>query len=179
MNCEKIRIGISKCLLGEAVRYNGGHKRARQILDTAGPEVCRVPVCPEVECGLGVPREPMRLEGDPDSPCLMTVKSHIDLTHRMESWIEKKFSGLEKEGLCAFIFKSRSPSCGIGDVPVYDPETGQIIALRAGLFARAFCARFPDIPTADENTAVTLSAPAELYASRDLRCKIPGFRPFP
>ncbi|NOY69637.1 MAG: DUF523 domain-containing protein [Deltaproteobacteria bacterium] len=148
-----MRIGISRCLLGEAVRYNGGHKRARQILDAAGPEVCWVPVCPEVECGLDVPREPMHLEGNPDSPRLVTVKTRIDLTDRMESWIASRLAELEKEHLFAFIFKSRSPSCGICDVPVYDASTGEILSLGFGFFAHAFSARFGDIPTADENNA--------------------------
>ena len=79
---EKIRLGISACLLGEPVRFDGGHQLDRFITDTLGQYVKFVPVCPEVECGLGVPREAMRLVGDPEAPRLMTIRTKIDLTDR-------------------------------------------------------------------------------------------------
>jgi len=107
---EKIRIGISACLLGEKVRYDGGHKWDRFITGTLGKYVDLVPVCPEVECGLGIPREAMRLAGDPHSPRLVTVRSGIDHTERMLTWARKRVAKLAKEELCGFIFKSDSPS---------------------------------------------------------------------
>ena len=76
----KIRLGISSCLLGKAVRFDGGHKLDRFLTETLGRYVEYVPVCPEVECGMPVPREPMHLEGDPESPRLVTVRSNIDKT---------------------------------------------------------------------------------------------------
>ncbi len=76
---EKVRLGISRCLLGENVRYDGGHTLDRFLADTFGQYVEYIPVCPEVECGLGVPREPMRLEGDPDSPRLVTSHTKQDM----------------------------------------------------------------------------------------------------
>ena len=80
---ERIRLGVSTCLLGENVRFDGGHKHDRFLTDTLGQYVEFVPVCPEVECGLGVPRESMRLVGDIESPRLITVRTHVDHTERM------------------------------------------------------------------------------------------------
>ena len=100
---KTIRVGISTCLLGENVRYDGGHKLDRYLMDTLGQYVDYVPVCPEVECGLGVPREAIRLVGDPESPRLVTVKTGHDLTERMLAWAGKRVKELEREGLCGFI----------------------------------------------------------------------------
>ena len=91
---NKIRLGISACLLGQNVRYDGGHKLDRYLTDTLGQYVEYVPVCPEVECGLGIPRESMRLVGDPQSPRLVTVRSGQDLTERMLSWSEGRVKEL-------------------------------------------------------------------------------------
>ena len=110
---EKIRLGISKCLLGEPVRYDGGHKLDRFLRDTLGQYVEYVPVCPEVECGLGIPRESMHLEGDPEAPRLITTRMGLDLTDQMVSWAQQRVLELEREGLCGFIFKSNSPSTGL------------------------------------------------------------------
>ena len=116
---EKIRIGISTCLLGENVRYDGGHKRDRFITETLGQFVEFMPVCPEMECGLGVPRESMRLEGNPESPRLVTGRTKIDHTERMVNWARKRVKELEKDDLCGFVFKSNSPSSGMERVRVY------------------------------------------------------------
>src|SRR5512133_670591 len=95
-----ITIGVSACLLGEHVRYDGGHKHDRYITDVLGRYFSFVPVCPEVGCGLPIPRESMRLEGDPASPRLMTGKSRVDLTGQMSAFCEKKVKELESEHLC-------------------------------------------------------------------------------
>ena len=92
---EKIKLGISSCLLGEKVRYDGGHKLDRFLTDTLGKYVEYVPVCPEVECGLGVPRKSMRLEGNPDSPRLIVTSTREDMTERMESFARNKVAKLE------------------------------------------------------------------------------------
>ena len=113
---EKIRIGISSCLLGEKVRYDGGHRWDHYITDTLGRYFDWLPVCPEVEYGLPVPREAMRLTGDPDSPRLVTIFTGIDHTHGMIEWSESKLRELGNSNLCGFIFKSRSPSSGSGHV---------------------------------------------------------------
>jgi uncharacterized protein YbgA (DUF1722 family)/uncharacterized protein YbbK (DUF523 family) len=148
-NSAKIRVGISSCLLGEPVRYDGGHKRDPYLVETLGAFVEYVPVCPEYEAGLGVPREAMRLAGDPAAPRLVTQKTGIDLTSRMESWIAGRLRGLATEDLCGFIFKSGSPSSGMERVKVYD-EKGNSRKSGSGLFARAFMERFPLVPAEDE-----------------------------
>lgn len=146
---EKIKIGISSCLLGKKVRYDAGHQLDRYITDTLGQYFEWSPVCPEVEYGLPVPREPMRLAGDPDSPRLITIRTGIDHTEGMLKWAEQKLKELEKEELCGFIFKSRSPSSGIGGVKVYTPF-GMPSQRGIGLFGRAFMNKFPVIPVIDD-----------------------------
>jgi uncharacterized protein YbgA (DUF1722 family)/uncharacterized protein YbbK (DUF523 family) len=146
---ERPRLGISTCLLGEPVRYDGGHKRDRFITGTLGQLVTFVPVCPEVECGLGVPRESMHLEGDPEAPRLLTTRTRVDLTERMVTWAEKRVEELEGEDLCGFIFKSKSPSSGMERVPVYN-EKGMPVKKGSGLFAAAFMKHFPLVPTEEE-----------------------------
>ena len=148
-NIGKIKIGISSCLLGEKVRYDAGHKLDRYITDTLGQYFEWVPVCPEVEYGLPVPREPMRLVGDPDSPRLITIHTGIDHTEGMLKWAERKLKELEKKELCGFIFKSRSPSSGIGGVKVYT-LSGMPSQRGVGLFGRAFMNKFPVIPVIDD-----------------------------
>jgi uncharacterized protein YbgA (DUF1722 family)/uncharacterized protein YbbK (DUF523 family) len=148
---EKLRLGISACLLGEPVRYDGGHKLDPFITGTLGNYVEFLPVCPEAECGLGVPREAMRLVGDPDAPRLMTIRSKVDLTDRMLAWAQKRLEELEQENLCGFIFKSKSPSSGMERVRVYrEPPQGSPVARGVGIFARLFMARFPLLPVEDE-----------------------------
>jgi uncharacterized protein YbgA (DUF1722 family)/uncharacterized protein YbbK (DUF523 family) len=146
---DKIRLGISACLLGQNVRYDGGHKLDRFLTDTLGQYVEYVPVCPEVECGLGVPRESMRLVGDPESPRLVTLRTHQDLTDRMLTWAGKRVKELEKEGLCGFIFKSDSPSSGMERVKVYS-EKGMPEKSGRGLFAKTFMEHFPLVPVEEE-----------------------------
>ena len=145
----KIKIGISSCLLGNAVRYDGGHKWDRFLTDTLGRYVEFVPVCPEVEAGLGTPREAMRLVGDLNRPRLVTIRSRIDHTDRMTDWADSRVRELEKEDLCGFIFKSDSPSSGLERVKVYDPN-GVPVKKGVGLFARAFTDHFPLLPVEDE-----------------------------
>ena len=147
---DRIRLGISACLLGQNVRYDGGHKLDRYLTDTLGQYVEYVPVCPEVECGLGVPRESMRLVGDPQSPRLVTVRSGQDLTERMLIWARGRVKELEKEGLCGFIFKSDSPSSGMERVKIYSGKGGGAAKTGVGLFAREFIQHFPLLPVEEE-----------------------------
>jgi uncharacterized protein YbgA (DUF1722 family)/uncharacterized protein YbbK (DUF523 family) len=146
---SKIKIGISSCLLGNSVRYDGGHKRDRFLTDTLGRYVDFVPVCPEVEVGLGTPREAMRLVGDLNHPRLVTIRSRIDHTERMNQWAQKRVQELERENLCGFIFKSDSPSSGLERVKVYD-SNGIPVKKGVGLFARMFLDHFPLLPVEDE-----------------------------
>lgn len=146
---DKIKIGISACLLGEKVRYDGGHKQDHYLTDTLGRYVEWVPVCPEVEYGLPIPREAMRLVGDPDTPRLVTIRTGKDHTDGMKAWAREKLSALEREELCGFVFKSRSPSSGYKGVKVYSPS-GMPVLKGTGIFAGAFIDHFPLIPVEDE-----------------------------
>lgn len=149
MTDELIKIGISSCLLGHPVRYNGGHKLDRYIRDTLGEYMHFVPVCPEVECSLTTPRETMCLVGDPENPRLLTSRSGIDLTNRMQQWITRRLRSLAKEDLCGFIFKKKSPSCGLMRVKVYNAK-GIPESKGSGLFAKAVTDRFPYVPVEEE-----------------------------
>lgn len=138
---EKPKIGISACLVGRKVRYDGTSKMDPELIAALEPRVELVPVCPEAEMGLGVPREPMHLEGDPAAPRLVTNETHIDRTVAMNEWARERVQELAGAGLRGFILKSRSPSCGLGSVEIWSvSETGEPQdapgAFACGLFAR-------------------------------------------
>lgn len=146
---KTIRIGVSSCLLGNKVRYDGGHKHDRYITETLGNYFAFIPVCPEVECGLPIPREAMRLVGDPASPRLVTNRTGIDHTEQMNEWARQRVKQLAEEDLCGFIFKSKSPSSGMERVKVYD-SNNMPHTIGVGLFARIFKDRFPFLPVEEE-----------------------------
>jgi uncharacterized protein YbgA (DUF1722 family)/uncharacterized protein YbbK (DUF523 family) len=146
---EKLRIGVSTCLLGESVRYDGGNARDRYVTDTLGQYMEFFPVCPEMEAGLGLPREPIHLVGDPESPRVVTINTHKDLTETMTTWAHQRVRELEKESFCGFIFKSKSPSSGMERVKVYT-EKGIPVKKGVGVFARAFMEHFPSIPAEED-----------------------------
>jgi len=144
-----IRVGISSCLLGEAVRFDGGHKRDPFLTDTFGAFVEWVPVCPEVECGFGTPREAMRLVRVDNDVRLLTVRTAVDLTDRMAAYTRRRVAQLDTEDLCGYVLKKDSPSCGVERVKIYGtggvPEkSGQ------GIFARGLVERFPSLPVEEE-----------------------------
>lgn len=143
------RVGVSACLLGQPVRYDGGHRRDRFLTDTFGRFVEWVPVCPETECGLPVPRESMHLEGALASPRLITTRTHEDQTERMRQWAARRLDELAGMDLCGFIFKTNSPSSGMRGIRVYDANDVPH-KVGVGLFARAFMERFPLLPAEDE-----------------------------
>jgi uncharacterized protein YbgA (DUF1722 family)/uncharacterized protein YbbK (DUF523 family) len=145
---DTIKIGVSSCLLGERVRYDGGHKHNDYITDILGDYFSFVPVCPEVGCGLPIPREAMRLEGDPAAPRLLTNKTRVDLTAQMQDFCAAKVRELEKEDLCGFIFKKDSPSSGLFRVKVYN--NGMAVKNGRGLFAAAVANNFPLLPMEEE-----------------------------
>lgn len=149
MTIVPLRLGISRCLLGDEVRFDGGHKRDHFLTDVLGPYVQWVPVCPEVEAGLGTPREAMRLVGDPDRPRLITIKSgrdHTDALHRMSA---DRLDSLKSSDLSGYVFKKDSPSCGVERVRIYN-QHGMPSRNGVGLFARAFIEHFPLIPVEEE-----------------------------
>jgi uncharacterized protein YbgA (DUF1722 family)/uncharacterized protein YbbK (DUF523 family) len=146
---EKLKLGISSCLLGEKVRYDGQHKLDRYLRDELGRYATYVPVCPEFECGLGVPREPMRLVDSPKGVRLVTITTGVDLTDRMRAWAKERLDALEREDLCGFIFKANSPSSGMERVKVYD-RNGVPRKEGVGVFAAAFMERFPLVPVEED-----------------------------
>jgi uncharacterized protein YbgA (DUF1722 family)/uncharacterized protein YbbK (DUF523 family) len=149
MTHTKIPLGVSTCLLGENVRYDGQHKHDPYLTGTLGRWFEWVPVCPEVEVGLGIPREAMRLVGDPDQPRLVTRTTGIDHTDRMLAWARRRVRELEDRDLHGFIFKSKSPSSGMERVKVYGPS-GMARNVGVGIWARAFREHFPLLPTEEE-----------------------------
>ena len=144
-----IRLGISRCLLGDEVRFDGGHKKDRFLTDVLGRYVEWVPVCPEVEAGLGTPREAMRLVGNPQRPRLVSITSKHDHTKAMETMVEERLDSLKELDLSGFVFKKGSPSCGVERVRVYTTQ-GMPSHSGAGLFAKAFREEFPLIPVEEE-----------------------------
>jgi len=144
-----IRIGISRCLLGDEVRFDGGHKRDSFLADTLSRHVEWVPVCPEVEAGFGTPREAMRLVGEPTAPRLITIKTGQDHTQAMERFSHRRVRELEALDLCGYVFKKDSPSCGMERVRLYNPH-GMPSKQGIGLFARAFVRHFPLLPVEEE-----------------------------
>jgi uncharacterized protein YbbK (DUF523 family) len=144
------RVGVSSCLLGEEVRYDGGHKRDSFLADVLGEIIEWVPVCPEVEMGLGVPRPPMQLVGLGGDTRLVTPSTGADHTAAMSAWAARRLEELAALNLSGYVLKSRSPSCGLHGVPVFDLD-GESAGEGRGLFAAALATRFPDLPIAEEN----------------------------
>lgn len=145
----KIRIGISSCLLGEMVRYDGGHQLDRYLRDTLGAWFEYVPVCPEVETGLPTPRETLRLVESDAGVRLVFSRSGEDITERMQGWAARRVEKLAGEDLCGFIFKAKSPSSGMERVKVYD-RNGVPAKKGVGVFAGAFMTRFPQLPVEED-----------------------------
>jgi len=144
-----IRLGVSTCLLGENVRYDGGHKLDRFLVNTLGQYVEWVPVCPEVEIGLPIPRETLRLVGDHESSRLVAPKSGQDYTERMQNWARERLEQLAKVKLHGFVFKKDSPSSGLFRVKVYD-KNGVPSRIGTGIFPREVMKHFPLLPLEEE-----------------------------
>ncbi len=147
----RLRVGISSCLLGREVRYDGQHKRDAFLVDALGPFVEWVPVCPELELGMGVPREPIRLVGRPNAPRLVAERSEADHTARMRTFAERRVAELVREDLCGYVTKKDSPSCGMERVRVY-PARGDGPPRREGVgaFTRVLLERMPLLPIEEE-----------------------------
>jgi uncharacterized protein YbgA (DUF1722 family)/uncharacterized protein YbbK (DUF523 family) len=167
-----VRVGISSCLLGENVRFDGGHKRDRFLTDTLAQFVEWVPVCPEMEMGLGAPRESLRLVGDALDPRLVAPKSGSDHTEGMKAYARDRFEILEGLELSGYLLKSDSPSCGMERVRVYG-DASMPMKKGAGIFARALMERFPLLPVEEEgrlhDPAIRESFFERLFAYRRFR----------
>lgn len=143
-----LRIGISACLVGQEVRYDGGHKLDPLLIEIFGPRVEWIPVCPEVEVGMGTPREAVRLERDASGVRMVTVDTRVDYTSAMSRWAPQRIAALSRAGLDGFVLKSDSPSCGRQGVKVFDAGIPSRTGI--GLFAAALVASFPSLPIEDE-----------------------------
>jgi uncharacterized protein YbbK (DUF523 family) len=161
------RVGISSCLLGENVRYDGGHKRDPFAAGALGERVTLVPVCPEVELGMGVPREPVRLERSGGEVRMVGVTSGKDHTQAMTHFAERRAAELEALDLSGYVFKKNSPSCGPAGVPIQGSESAG-----RGLFAAAIRNRMPHLPVVDEGDLADAAGQARflerVFAYRDL-----------
>jgi len=146
---RRFKLGISSCLLGKKARYDGGHRLNSYLKNTLGKSVQWVAVCPEVDCGLSVPREEMHLVGTPESTRLVTRFSRVDHTDKMLKWSRKRLKELEKQRLSGFVFKSNSPSCGLKGVKVYNKE-GPLAKKGSGIFAKEFVKYFKFMPVEED-----------------------------
>ncbi|HLG58406.1 MAG TPA: DUF523 domain-containing protein [Vicinamibacterales bacterium] len=151
------RIGISRCLLGDEVRYDGGHKREDTLVSELGRHVEWVPVCPEMEVGMGVPREPIQLVASVDGVRsesarvrMVGVLSGEDWTARMEQWARARVHAFAALRVSGFVLKARSPSCGPHDVPVHGHGNDAHTLRGRGLFAEALDEGLPGLPIEDE-----------------------------
>jgi len=174
---EPLRVGVSSCLLGSEVRFDGGHKRDRFLTDDLAPFVTWVPVCPEVELGLGTPRPTLRLERDGEDVRMVEPKTGRDRTRPMRRFARRRVRELGPEELCGYVLKKDSPSCGLERVKVYG---GDAPARREGrgLFAEALVAAFPALPVEDEgrlcDAGIRENFLVRLFAYRRLRALFRG-----
>ncbi len=144
-----IRIGASACLLGDEVRYDAGHKRDAFLTQVLGPLIEWVKVCPEVEAGMGTPRESMRLVDEGGRLRLLTVKTGVEHTDAMTAYSARRVVALDDDDLCGYVLKKDSPSCGMTRVKVYGGK-GPAAKTGVGVFARALMDRFPHLPVEEE-----------------------------
>ena len=145
LSMSRPKIAISACQMGAEVRFNGGHKESRLCSRTLAEHFEFVPLCPEVAIGMGIPREPIRLVGDPQSPqAVGTVNPSINVTAPLAEYGEKMAG--ELNDICGYIFMQQSPSCGLERVKVYHDNGAPVNGGGRGIYAQAFCARHPDLP---------------------------------
>ena len=171
---KRVRIGVSSCLLGDEVRFDGGHKRDGALIETFGPFVEWVRVCPEVEIGMGVPREPVRLVNVGGGVRMIAVHSGIDYTDAMRAWAARRVTALAAMDLRGYVLKKDSPSCGLEGVKVYD-ERDEPSRTGVGIFADVLKERCPDLPIEEEGRLadpVRRAAFLERVFAYDRRCEL-------
>jgi len=174
-NAPPICLGISSCLLGNEVRFDGQHKRDRFLVEELGPFVEWVPVCPEVEVGMGIPREPVRLVAAPAGPRMLAQHSGEDFTARMLRLSEKRVDQLARQDLCGYVLKAKSPSCGMERLKVYASTEKGAQATRdgVGLFAQTLLSALPNLPVEEDgrlsDAALRENFIERIFAYRRLR----------
>lgn len=147
------RVGISSCLLGEPVRYDGGHRRQPALIDEFAGQVVWVANCPEAELGLGVPRETIEIELVEGALKLMTHNTRRDITGSMVAWAQRRAAALAAMNISGYVFKARSPSCGVGSVAVVGGGNDE-----TGFFAAELTRQLPNLPIAEEDQLSTRGA---------------------
>jgi uncharacterized protein YbbK (DUF523 family) len=167
-----IRVGVSACLLGQEVRFDGGHERDRFLTDVLGRYVEWLPICPEVEAGMGLPRPPVRLVRHGDQIRMIDPASGKDHTPALERTASRRIASLRRLELCGYVFKRDSPSCGMERVKLYDAK-GMPRREGRGLFAAALMQALPLLPVEEEgrlrDAASCESFMERLFAYRRLR----------
>jgi len=164
---ERPIVAISSCLLGEKVRYDGKHKRDSCIAQYLSARVDWKPVCPEVGAGLGVPRPPVQLVGDKDRPRALGVENaNLDVTDALVDYAREMFQ--ELHGVNGYIFKCRSPSCGLTDTPLFDAD-GDDNGFTSGIYARVIITALPDLPVIDEQRLLGAQS-RNLFLQQVLAC---------
>lgn len=147
----KPRIGVSACLLGEPLRYDGGHLRNAFLAEALAPHVEWTPVCPESEAGMGTPREPVRLvDGGGGALRMRGVRSDTDHSDAMRSWAARRIEELAGLRLHGYVLTKDSPSCGLFRVKVYPLGGGPATRIGRGLFADALTERLPLLPVEEQ-----------------------------
>ncbi len=143
-----IRIGVSSCLLGENVRYDGRNSANSCIADILAQDFELLGFCPEVGIGLGVPRAAIQVTLVEGHQRLLGVADHgLDVTDALKRYAMEVFERLNT--LSGYIFKTRSPSCGLANVEIYDLQ-GRCVQHGAGIFAQTITGLLPDLPVIDE-----------------------------
>lgn len=146
---DKPKLGISACLMGVEVRFNGGHKESHLCTRALNEYFDFIPLCPEVAIGMGVPREPIRLVGDPEAPqAVGTVNSELNVTEALAEY--GTHMAAEVGDICGYIFMQKSPSCGLERVKVYRENGAPVDGGGRGIYAKAFCERHPDLPVEED-----------------------------
>lgn len=144
-----MKLGVSSCLLGEKCRYDGGHKKDKFLVDELGDYFEFIPFCPETEV-FGTPREPIRLVLEDGNVQVKRVKGGVDVTKRLQEVSSSMAWGIQKDELCGFVLKSKSPTCGLERVKVYEPDGMPLESDGVGLFAKELQKRFPLLPIEEE-----------------------------
>lgn len=147
---DKPRVGVSACIIGELVRYTGTHAQDEMLMRDLAPHVDLIPMCPEVEAGLGAPRESLHLEGAPAAPRLVARGSGLDQTPRLRAWSRARARAIDDLRLDGFVLKKGSPSCGMERVRVYRKPDTRPTYDGIGVFARELMARFPTLAVEEE-----------------------------
>jgi len=149
---KKLKIGISACLIGLKYRYDGDSRLSREIIEKLGGKVDFIPVCPEVECGLSIPRPKMHLEVSAHGTRMKVTESGEDKTEQMTLWAENKLDQLELYGISGFLFQKRSPSCGLADAKIFSPGGKRMITDAGnGIFAAMLKQKFPKLVIGEED----------------------------